>query len=105
MKDADKTKEQLINELVGMRRRVKVEEALRESEERYRTIVETAAVSIWEEDFSAVKAAIDDVKARGVTDFQSYLDEHPDFLLQAAQMVKVVDVNDATLDSFEYFLD
>ena len=37
-----------------------------ESERRYRHIFQTAGVSIWEEDFSQVKAAIDDLKAQGV---------------------------------------
>ncbi len=76
------------------------EEKLRESEERYRTIFNTAAVSIWEEDFSAVKAAIDDLKSQGVTDFNRYLDEHPEFVSQATQMVSVVDVNKTTLRMF-----
>ncbi len=37
--------------------RRRVETALRESEERYRQIFKTSAVSIWEEDFTAVRAA------------------------------------------------
>ncbi len=52
MRDDEKTKEQLINELAGMRHQIaelrvaeferrKVEEALRESEEQYRRLVET----------------------------------------------------------------
>ena len=39
--------------------------SLRESEKRYRHIFESTGVSIWEEDFSRVKAAIDELKARG----------------------------------------
>jgi PAS domain S-box-containing protein len=75
----------------------RAESELRASEGRYRHIFQSAAVSIWEEDFSAVKAALDDLKTQGVTDFRQYLATHPDFVLQAISMVKIVDVNDTTL--------
>jgi PAS domain S-box-containing protein len=77
--------------------RKRAEEEVRESEERYRHIFQTAGVSIWEEDFSEVKVAIDDLKARGVTNFREYLAAHPDFVRQAISLVKIVDVNDTTL--------
>ena len=80
--------------------RKKAEDALKKSEERYRDIFKTAAVSIWEEDFTAVKAAIDDLKSQGVTDFQKYLVEHPEFVIQASKMVKVVDINETTISMF-----
>lgn len=76
------------------------EKALQKSEQKYRDIFETAEVSIWEEDFSAVKAAIDDLKAKGVIDFREYFDAHPMFIAEAAKMVKVVDINPATLKMF-----
>ena len=77
--------------------RKRAEAELRESEGRYRHIFETAGVSIWEEDFSEVKAAIDGLKAQGVTDFREYVATHPDFVRQAVSMVKILDVNDTTL--------
>jgi C4-dicarboxylate-specific signal transduction histidine kinase len=58
------------------------------------------AVSIWEEDFSAVKAAIDALRAQGVSDFRRYLVEHPDFTRQAIALVRILDVNDATIELF-----
>ena len=70
---------------------------LRASEGRYRHIFQSAGVSIWEEDFSAVKAAVDDLKAQGVTDFRAYFAAHPDFVRQAIALVKIIDVNDTTL--------
>ncbi len=80
--------------------RKQMETVLRESEERYRRIFETAGVSIWEEDFSAVKAAIDELQAQGVRDFRTYLDEHPQFLQKAAASILVRDVNQTTLRMF-----
>jgi len=76
--------------------RKQAEEALRESEKRYRNIFQTAAISIWEEDYSEVRMALDELRAQGVTDFRGYLAEHPDFAQGAAQKVKVLDVNEAT---------
>ncbi len=80
--------------------RYRMAQALQESEERYRNIFETAAVSIWQEDFTAVEATIEELKAQGITDFAAYLDDHPQFVDQAAQMIRVVDVNQATLRTF-----
>jgi PAS domain S-box-containing protein len=77
--------------------RKQIERALRESEERYRHIFRTVGVPVWEEDFTDVKAAIDDLKTQGVTDFRQYLDEHAEFVSEAAEMIRVRDVNRATL--------
>jgi PAS domain S-box-containing protein len=80
--------------------RKRAEEALRESETRYRNIFETAGVSIWEEDFSQVKAIIDELKAQGVRDFRAHFAAHTEFVQYAVSMVKIVDVNDATVKLF-----
>ena len=74
---------------------------LRESTRRYRNIFQMADVSIWEEDFSQVKSAIEELRSRGVSDFRRYFAEHPEFVAQAVQMVRIVDVNDATLSLAE----
>jgi PAS domain S-box-containing protein len=73
---------------------------LRESEKRYRHIFESTGVSIWEEDFSRVKAAIEELRADGVRDFGAYLAAHPQFVRAAVKMVKIVDVNIASLKLF-----
>ena len=73
---------------------------LRESEKRYRHIFESTGVSIWEEDFSQAKAAIDDLRASGVRDFRAYFAAHPQFVQDAIAMVKIVDINAASLKLF-----
>jgi signal transduction histidine kinase len=72
--------------------------ALQESEERYRLLFEGSPVSIWEEDFSQVKAHFDDLRASGVTDFREYFEGHPDEVAVCAELVRVLDVNQATLN-------
>ena len=75
---------------VTVRKRADAE--LRESERRYRNIFRTAGVSIWEDDFSQVQSALDDLKARGVRDFAQHFTAHPEFVRQAITMVRVVNV-------------
>jgi PAS domain S-box-containing protein len=71
------------------------------SEARYHRIFDRAAVSIWDEDFSPVVDALDALRRQGVRDFRRYFDEHPAFVAQAARLVRIRDVNQATLDLFE----
>lgn len=80
--------------------RRRAEEALRESENRYRYIFDAAGVSIWEEDFSQVKDLIDELKTAGVDDFRKYVATHPEFVRTAVPLVKVIDVNSATVKLF-----
>jgi signal transduction histidine kinase/ActR/RegA family two-component response regulator/GAF domain-containing protein len=77
--------------------RGRAEAAGRRSGERYRHIFESAPVSIWEEDLSELRAAFDVLRAEGVTDFEGYLGDHPEFVRDAARMIRVLDVNAAAL--------
>jgi PAS domain S-box-containing protein len=80
--------------------RKQAEANLRESEQRYRYVFDATGVSIWEEDFSEVKRAIDDLRSGGIRDLRDYMATHPDFVAQAVTMVKVVDVNDMSVRLF-----
>ncbi|MFQ5561190.1 MAG: cache domain-containing protein, partial [Nitrospinota bacterium] len=74
--------------------------ALENSEKRYRNIFKTASVGIWEEDFTFLKTCIDGLKARGVSNFEKYLEENPEFLTEAAGLIQVKDVNPAVLTMY-----
>ncbi|WP_243544675.1 PAS domain-containing sensor histidine kinase [Pseudodesulfovibrio tunisiensis] len=74
------------------------EEALQESEARFRSLFEDCPISLWEEDLSGLKTHFDTLRARGVTDFRKFFTENPDELATCGPLVKVVDVNRATLD-------
>jgi PAS domain S-box-containing protein len=86
---------------VDITERKRAEEALRRSEIKYRSIFEGVAVSLWEEDFSELMAAVTELKAQGVRDFRRYCAEHPEFIRQAKHLIRVRDVNDCTLTMFE----
>ena len=74
-----------------------VHQYLLESEKRYRLVFENSPVSIWEEDFSAVKTLFDNLKKQGVTDIEAYFDQHPEMIRHCAESAKIVGVNRAAL--------
>ena len=74
---------------------------LSRSEARFRELFEHAPLSIWEEDFSAVRQNIDDLRASGVADLSAYFDVHPELVAENAARVRIVDVNKATLEMFQ----
>ncbi len=63
-------------------------------------IFEHSPVSLWIEDFSRVKALIEDVRNRGIVDFRVFTDVHPEFVVQCMSEISVIEVNKATLDLF-----
>jgi len=63
-------------------------------------IFENSPVSLWIEDFSQIKRLIDTIRGRGITDFRTFMDVHPEFVRQCMSEIRVLDVNRATLDLF-----
>ena len=79
----------------------KAEEAVRESENRYHKIFEESPICIWVEDFSEVKKYFKKLRSAGITDLKRYLDRRPEKVEYCASLVKVLDVNQASLSVFE----
>lgn len=86
---------------VDITEQVLARKKIEESEKKYRSIFETAEVSLWEEDFTEVKAAIDALKQRGIKDFRKYFKEHPEVVEDVMKLIKVTDVNQTTIEMFE----
>ena len=70
------------------------------SEARFRALFEYAPISIWEEDFSAVRRYIDDLRLAGVTDLPAHFEAHPEAVAECAELVRIADVNRATLELY-----
>jgi PAS domain S-box-containing protein/putative nucleotidyltransferase with HDIG domain len=77
--------------------RKKVEIDLRQSEEQYRSLFEDSPISLWVEDFSEVKQRLDQLKKNGIVDIPTYLREHPEFVVECAKHVRILDVNTAAM--------
>ena len=61
---------------------------------------EWAPISLWLEDFSALKDLFDTWRAEGVTDLESHLRAAPDRMLQCAASLQLLQVNQQTLTLF-----
>ncbi len=95
MEDENKASSHLIEELNLLRHQL----AMRtEDDMHYASLFEDIPLSLWEEDLSEVKAVIDTLRERGVTDFPAYFTAHPDVLQQCVEQVKIANVNRITLD-------
>jgi len=75
-------------------------EGLQESEARYRTLFEDSPISLWVEDFSAIRERLKSLKAGGISDFAAYLGENPHLVRECLALLRVVDVNRATLELY-----
>ena len=73
---------------------------LQKSEHYARDLFEHSPVSLWVEDFSAVKRLLDDVRSQGIRDFKTFLKVHPEFVSRCMQEIRVIDVNRQTLEMF-----
>ncbi len=83
------------------RKRREADEALLESNARLRSLFENTPVAIWEEDHSAVKAYLDDLRDSQAVELEKYLDDHPQVVSLCLSLVKVLDVNQAAVNMYE----
>ncbi len=77
--------------------RIQSEQALLESEVRYRILFEESTVSLWEENYAKVKKLLDDLPMEFTDDLAGYFDQHPQVLEDCLSDIWVTAVNRATL--------
>ncbi|MBP7691876.1 MAG: PAS domain S-box protein [Anaerolineales bacterium] len=80
--------------------RVRLEQAMRDSEARYRLLFEESPVSLWEEDITGIRAKLEAWRQAGVADFRAFFAQQPDRLLECQAALRIVDVNQATLQLY-----
>jgi PAS domain S-box-containing protein len=78
-----------------------VEEALRTSEERYRSLFEESPIPVAEQDFSLVKAHIEILQGQGVTNFRAYFERQPEEVAHCLKLVKIINLNKSFLELYE----
>ncbi|PYR45176.1 MAG: hypothetical protein DMF89_25840 [Acidobacteria bacterium] len=71
------------------------------SEARYRALFDDSPISIWDEDFSDVVSSLEDLRSSGIGDLRSHLIDHPETVATLAARIKVVAVNQTSLEMFE----
>ena len=100
VKDKEKNPLFFISQIEDITERKLTNEQLMISEKRYRAFFDDSPISLWEEDFSAVKLKLDELKRKGITDFESYIKSHPEFVDECSALVKIIDVNDISVKLF-----
>jgi PAS domain S-box-containing protein len=78
--------------------RKRAEDVIQERALQYRSLFEDSPTALWEEDFTEVKRYLDELLESGVKDLQAYFEEHPEDVRRCIQAVKVINVNQATLE-------
>ena len=73
---------------------------LTETEQRYRRMFQGAPVPIWEQDFSGVDEALQDLRNAGVLDVRQHLSGHPDARQQLVGKLRIKEANAAALKLF-----
>ncbi len=77
--------------------RLESEKALAQSEVRYRALFEESSVSMWEENWSQTRQAIDALPAEAREDLEAYLKDNPREIRRLFTTIGITDVNRATL--------
>ena len=89
--------------LAGMAiEQAQVAQALRAGEARFRSLYDHAPVALWEQDWSAVREALDLLKQ---PDLPAYFQQRPDELKRLAGLVTIIDANGAALAQVRANLD
>ena len=63
----------------------------------FHDVYQHSPVSLWIEDYSAIRTRLDEIRSQGATDFGAYLDQHPHVVESCMACIEVLDVNDYTL--------
>lgn len=77
---------------------VQTNAALARSEKRFRSIFEQARFSLWEQDYTAVRTALDELGVRDGADLMARVEAQPGLARRLTSLIATTNVNDATLE-------
>ena len=64
------------------------------------SVYQHSRVSLWIEDYSAIRQRLAQLRSLGVTDLMAYVDTHPELIAECVAGIEVLSVNDYTLKLF-----
>ncbi|SCW46752.1 PAS domain S-box-containing protein [Rhizobium mongolense subsp. loessense] len=79
---------------------VTAQEALQQSERRYRDLFHYMPIGLSQVGASKLIPLFKELRAQGVTELQTYIDEHPEFLPRAVEALEVEEVNQHIIEMF-----
>ncbi|MCX6054346.1 MAG: PAS domain S-box protein, partial [Chloroflexi bacterium] len=83
--------------MIDITDRIMTEKKLSSSENRFRSLFEDSPLPMLENDYSAVKKRIDELREEGVRDFGPYFTEHPEVVSELSGLIKIININYAVL--------
>ncbi len=91
----------LVTVAIESSNRWRTEIALERSEKEFRGLFEDSPVSLFVEDFSAIKKKLDSWRREGVTDLEAYLEAHPEAIDASMGAIRILDANGAAVKLHE----
>lgn len=88
---------QLMGALMDITAQTEAEQALRDSEQRYRALFHHMPIALWQLDMRAFRAVSEDLRAEGIDDLAAHWDQHPEALDGALDGLVVEEVNQRAL--------
>jgi PAS domain-containing protein len=89
---------QFVGAVMDITARRKSEEALRNSEQRYRHLFQHMPIALWQLNASKVVELFKGLRAEGATELRPYIDQHPHFMQQLMDAVKIEEVNERMIE-------
>ncbi|MEA2877779.1 MAG: hypothetical protein QOF14_2975 [Hyphomicrobiales bacterium] len=89
---------QFVGAVMDITQRRKSEEALRNSEQRYRNLFHHMPIALWQRNARKLVELLKDLRAEGVTELRPYIDQHPHALQQFMDAVPIEEINDRAIE-------
>ena len=78
----------------------KADQAMKESETRYRQLFDSSTVGNWSRDLGPIRSSLDALRDKGVKDLREYFRNHPAAIREILDHMRLVDVNDTAVKIF-----